>query len=81
MAELWHKTCWKQPNLPIFDIFIFWPILIFQKVFLGHFSCSSRKVDLKTCFAVPFHDFFLGVDLFYRMTLDDLDLYYVQAEC
>ena len=59
MAALLHKTCWKQPNLPIFAIFIFWPILIFQKVFLGHFSCSLRKVDLKTCFAVPYHDFFL----------------------
>ena len=51
MAELWHKTCWKQPNLPnfrlIFQFLFFWPILIFQKVFLGHFSCSLRKVDLK----------------------------------
>ena len=60
MAELWHKTCWKQPNLPIFAIFIFWPILILQKVFLGHFSCSLRKFNLKTCIAVPYHDFFLG---------------------
>ena len=57
----------KQPNLPIFAIFIFKPILIFQKVFLDHFSCSLRKVDLKTCIAVPYHDFFRG-DLFYRMT-------------
>ena len=59
MAELWHKTCWKQPNLPIYAIFIFWPILIFQKVFLGYFSCSLRKVDLKSCIAVSYHDFFL----------------------
>ena len=81
MAELWHKTCWKQPNLPIFAIFIFWPILKFQKVFLGHFSCSLRKVDLTTCISVPYHDFFWGVDLFYRITWDDLDLYYIQAEC
>ena len=65
MAELWHKTCWKQPNLPIFVIFIFWPILIFQKVFLGHFSCSLRKADLKTCIAVPYHDlFFRGLTFF-----------------
>ena len=58
MAELWHKTCWKQPNLPISAIIIFWPILICQKVFLGHFSCSLRKVHIKTCIAVPYHDFF-----------------------
>ena len=45
----WDAPCWKHPNLPIFAIFIFWPILSFQKVFLGHFSCSLRKVDLKTC--------------------------------
>ena len=56
MAELWHKTCWKQPNLPIFAIIIFRPILIFQKVFLSHFSCSLQ-FDLKTCIAVPYHDF------------------------
>ena len=68
MAELWHKTCWKQPNLPNFAIFIFWPILIFQKVFLGHFSCSLRKVDLKTCIAVPYHDFFFRGWPFFRMT-------------
>ena len=59
IAELWHKTCLKQPNFFIFDIFIFWTILIFQKVFLGHFSCSLRKVDLKTCIAV-YITFFLG---------------------
>ena len=64
-----------------FPIFIFWPILIFQKVFLGHFSCSLRKVDIKTCIAVPYHDFFWEVDFIYWMTWDDLDLYYVQAEC
>ena len=44
MAELWHKTYGKQPNLLIFAIIIFWPILIFQKVFLCHFSCSLRKL-------------------------------------
>ena len=32
----------------------------FSKSVLGHFSCSLRKVDLKTYIAVPYHDFFLG---------------------
>ena len=48
-----------------FSLFLFFDwFLIFKKVFLGHFSCSLRKVDLKTCIAVPYHDFFKGVDLF-----------------
>ena len=41
-----------------FSLLLFGPILIGQKVFLGHVSCSLRKVDLKTCIAVPYHDFF-----------------------
>ena len=64
-----------------FPIFIFWPIFIFQKVCLGHFPCSLRKVDLKICIAGSYHDFFWGVDIFYRMTWEDHDLYNVQAEC
>ena len=52
------KHVLKQPNFFIFAIFIFWTILIFQKVFLGHFSCSLRKVDLKTCIAVYITIFF-----------------------
>ena len=43
---------------------------------------SLRKFDLKACIAVAYHDFFFwGGWPFYRMTWDDLDLYYVQAEC
>ena len=39
----------------------FLPILDFSRVFLGYFSCSLRKVDLKACIAVPYHDFFRGL--------------------
>ena len=43
-----------------FSLFLFFSrFLIFQKVFLGHFSCSLRKVDLKTCIPVPYHKFFV----------------------
>ena len=47
-----------------FPIFIFWPSLIFQKVFLGHFACSLRKVDVKTCITVSYHDFLGGLAFF-----------------
>ena len=57
-----------------FTNFIFRPILTFQIVFEGHFSRSLRKLNLKTCIAALNPDFLL--DLFYLVTLDDLDLHY-----
>ena len=45
-------------TLPWFSEFYFWPILMLQTVFLGHFSRSLRKSDLKTCIAALNHDFF-----------------------
>ena len=41
-----------------FSLFLFLTDFNLSKVFLGHFSCSLLKVDLKTCIAVPYHDFF-----------------------
>ena len=41
-----------------FPNFIFWPILMLQKMFQGHFSRSLRKSDLKTCIAALNHKFF-----------------------
>ena len=38
-----------------------------QKVFLGHFSRSLRKSDLKTCIAALNYEIFL-LDLFYLVT-------------
>ena len=49
MAELWHKTCWKQPNLPIFAIFIFnrfW----FSKSVFGSFFVFFAKSWLKNMY-------------------------------
>ena len=61
MAELWHKTCLKQSNLPIFAIFIFWTDFDFSKSVFGSFFVFFAKVHLKTCIAVPYHDFFKGL--------------------
>ena len=64
-----------------FSVFLFFDrFWFFNKWFWVIFRVLLRKVDLKTWIAVPYPDFFEGVDLFYRMTWDDLDLYYVQAE-
>ena len=53
----------KHTFFPHFDYrdfpdFIFSLILMFQKVFKGHFSRSVRKSDLYTCIAAPNPDFF-----------------------
>ena len=60
MAELWHKTCWKQPNLPIFAIFIFWPILIFQKSVFRSFVVFFAKSWPKNMYCIAISRFFLG---------------------
>ena len=82
MAEIWHKTTVKNRHfsrhfgtLQWFSEFYFWPILMLQKVFSGHFSRSLRKSDLKACIAALNHEIFL-LDLFYLVTWHDLDLYY-----
>ena len=41
-----------------FPNFIFWPILMLQKVFYGHFSRFLRKSDLKTCIAALSYEIF-----------------------
>ena len=43
MAELWHKTCWKQPNLPIFRYFYFLTDFDFSKSVFGPFFVSFAK--------------------------------------
>ena len=83
MAEIQHKTCQKQAFFTSFgDFTVIFRILFLtdfhaSKVFLGHFSRSLRKSDLKTCIPALNHDFFL-FDLFHLVTWDDLDLYYGQ---
>ena len=52
-----------------FSLFLFLTDFDFSKSVFGAFLCSLRKVDLTTCIVVPYHNFFRGVDLFYRMTL------------
>ena len=61
MAGLCHKTCWKQPNLSIFAIFIFWPILILPKSVFGSFFAFFAKSWPKNmyCSAIS-RFFFLG---------------------
>ena len=81
MAELWHKTYWKQPNLPISAIFIFLTGFDFSKSVFGSFFVFFAKSWPKNMYCSAISRMFLGVDLFYRVTWDDLDLYYVQAEC
>ena len=39
-----------------FPNFVFWPILMLQKVFKGHFSRYLRKSDLKTCITAQNHE-------------------------
>ena len=44
-----------------FSLFLFFDrFWFFKRCFWVIFSCSLRKVDLKTCIAVPYHDFCLG---------------------
>ena len=80
MTELERFTCWKQALFTSFLQFSignflflnFCSILIIQKVYWGHFSCSMRKSDLKTCIATSMTQNFL-FDLFDLVTSDDLD--------
>ena len=51
MAEIWYKTCQKQALFHVisglyrdFPNFIFWPILMLQKVFLGHFRVLCENL-------------------------------------
>ena len=84
MTELERFTCRKQALFTsflqfsiIFDFLFFCPILIIQKVFQGHFSCSTRKSDLKTCIATSITRNF-WFDLFDLVTSDDLDLKFLR---
>ena len=58
-----------------FPNFIFWPILMLQKVVLGSFFAFFAKIWPKNMYRSSKLLFFL-FDLFYLVTWDDLELYY-----
>ena len=42
--ELWHNTCWKQPNLPIFAILFFHLFWFFKKCFWVIFRVLCERL-------------------------------------
>ena len=81
MAELWHKICRKTAKFPHYRYFYFLTDFDFSKSVFWSFFVFLAKTWPKNIYCSAISRFFLeDVDLFYRMTWDDLDLYYVQAE-